>query len=79
MSVDIITNMETGILHQAETSELQDSDYESDMEPARHELDQLTAPEFNTEIPDYSTSTLPVRQEHHSHAAEAIRNVDGFE
>src|ERR1700760_230258 len=34
-SVDIINDVETSILHHREASELRDSDYESDPDPAR--------------------------------------------
>jgi len=78
-SGDIINDVETSILHPPEASELQDSDYESDLDPTRHELNAFTVHESDTEIPDDSTSSLPGRQEHYPPAGEAIGDVDGFE
>jgi len=53
-------------------NELQDSDYESNPDPTRHELDAFTAYESDTEISDDSTSSLPGRQEYYSRAGEAL-------
>ena len=69
--------METSILYHQEASELRDSDYESDPDPTRHELEALTA--HLSDIPDDSTSSLLGRQEQYPHAGEAIGDVDGFE
>jgi len=66
-------------LHHPEASELHYSDYESDPDPTRHELDPFTAHESDTEIPADYTSSLPGRQEHYPRAGEAIGEVDGFE
>jgi len=78
-SGDIINDVETSILHHPEGSELQDSNYESDPDPTRHELDALIAHESDTEVPDDSTSSLPGRQEHYLRVGEAIGDVDEFE
>jgi len=78
-SGDIINDVETSILHQVQASELQDSNYESDPDPRRHGPEAFTAHEFDTEIPDNSTSSLPSRLGHYPRAGEAIADVDGFE
>jgi len=75
----IINDMETSMLHHSETSNLQDSDYESDPDPAGHELDAFTAHESDTEIPDDSTSSLHGTQEHYPHGRVPIGDVHGFE
>ena len=69
--------METSILYYRETSELRDSDYESDLDPTGHKLNAFTA--YQSDIPDDSTSSLSGRQEHYPRAGEAIGDVDGFE
>jgi len=75
---DSINDVETSILHHTETSELQDSDYESDPDPTGDELDAFTAHKSDTEIPDDSTSSLPGRKEHYPRAGEVIGDVDRF-
>jgi len=42
-SGDIINDVETSILHHTEASELDESDYQSDPDPTRNELDAFTA------------------------------------
>jgi len=71
--------VETSLLHNPQASELQDSDYESDPDPTRHELDSFTAHESDTEIPDDSTSSLPDRPEHYPRAGDTIGDVVRFE
>jgi len=78
-SGDIINDVEPSILFHPEVSEIQDSDYESDLDPTGHELDVFTAHTSDSEIPDDSTSSLPGRQEHYPCAGEAIGDVDSFE
>jgi len=78
-SGDIIYNIETKIFYNPETSELQDSEYEYDPDPTGHELETFSAYEFDTEIPDNSTSSLPARPETYPHTREPIGDLKGFE
>ena len=79
LSVDMINDMKSSILHDREASELRDADYKSDPDPTGHELDAFTAHQCDTEIPDDSMPCLPGRQEHYPCTGEAIGDVDGFE
>jgi len=71
--------METSILHHPESSELQDSDDESDPDPTEYELDAFPGHESDTEIPDNCTFSLSGSQEHYPRPGEAIGDLDGFE
>ena len=55
-SGDNINDRGTIILHHPGASAVQDSDYESDPDPTRHELDAFTAHVSDNEIPDDSRS-----------------------
>jgi len=76
-----INNIQTGELHNAEASESQDSDYESDPGPAGFEPDAFCpdiAYKSDAQVFD-TTSACGGKQIHFEGAAEVIRDSAGFE
>jgi hypothetical protein len=74
--------METGVLHNPDTSKRQDSDYESDPGPAgsgRDAFYQDIAYESDMEVLDDATSPSAGKQIHYERAGEVIGDVHGFE
>jgi len=78
-SGQIINDVGTSLWHHPEASEPQDSDYESNPDPACHKLTSFTAHESDTKIPHNSTSSFPGRHEHYPRAGQPIGEVDRFE